>query len=153
MTWVFGDIWIYWKLGSAIVIPTNAGWKSDGTNVMGAGLAKQAAAQFSDLTLRYGRNCKEKSPYQYYKDLRLILVPSKLLNEEKPYLSWQGDSDINVVKESLIWLNTNADSFESDKVYVPLLGAGNGHLDDDVIKKIMKEHLKHPKFFGVLWNE
>ena len=83
MKWVNGDIWIYHKLGSTIVIPTNAGWKSDGNNVMGRGLAKQASEKFKDLSLMYGQYCKIKQPHCYFENKRLILVPSKKLNEKQ----------------------------------------------------------------------
>lgn len=149
MKWVNGDIWIYWKLGKIIVIPTNAGWKSDGSNVMGRGLAKQASEKIIELPFRYGNDCIKREPYQYYEDIRLILVPTKPLNEEQPYLSWKQDANKETITDSLIWLNENVESFKSDKVYVPILGAGNGKMDKNMVKLLMDKYLKHPKFIGV----
>jgi len=149
MKWTKGDIWIYHKLGKIIVIPTNGGWKSDMSNVMGRGLAKQASEKFTNLPLRYGKDCVHLQSYQYYKDLRLILVPSKKLNEKHPYLSWQQESDKDTVTTSLEWLQQNVDSFESDKVYVPILGAGNGKMQKGLVEELMDKILIDPKFIGV----
>ena len=38
----------------AIVIPTNMGWRGDGRNIMGAGLAKQAKKRCGDVSLIVG---------------------------------------------------------------------------------------------------
>ena len=44
---VEGDIWEHHNDGSRyIVIPTNIGWKTNGHNVMGAGLALQAKTRY-----------------------------------------------------------------------------------------------------------
>jgi hypothetical protein len=148
MEWKNGNIWVYWKLGKIIVIPTNAGWKSDKTNVMGRGLALQASKEISDLSAIYGARCIQKDPYFYFKEKRLILVPSKPLDEEHPWLSWQQSSRVDTVVESLGWLQKNVDLFDID-VYVPIIGSGNGGLDKFLIKKRMNEILTDPKFIGV----
>jgi hypothetical protein len=149
MKWTKGDIWIYHKLGSIIVIPTNAGWKSDGSNVMGRGLAKQASEKFLWIPQDYGTYCRHKYPYCYYPEIKLILVPSKRLNEKQPYLSWQHESDKDTVTSSLEWLQTNVEAFNSDKVYVPILGSGNGGMQKGLVEELMDKILIHPKFIGV----
>jgi hypothetical protein len=149
MRWVKGDIWIYHKLGKIIVIPTNAGWKSDGSNVMGRGLAKQASEKFPELPFRYGDCCKRLEPHQYFKDCHLILIPSKKLNEQQPYLSWQHESDKDTIITSLAWLQIHVKEFEGDKIYVPILGAGNGGMQKGLIKEIMDKYLTDSKFIGV----
>jgi hypothetical protein len=148
MNWKNGNIWIYYKLGSTIVIPTNEGWKHDGSNVMGAGLAKDAAQIFSELPKIYGRDCQLLTTRVYYKDYRLILIPSKPLNVKSPHLSWQGVANIATVAKSLRWLQDTKDNYP-EKVYIPLIGTGNGGLDPDLIKELMDKVLTSEKFIGV----
>ena len=107
MKWVKGNIWIEHKMGSYIVIPTNAGWKGNGDNIMGAGLAKDAMKRFPELPRLYGAYCQVKTPRVVFDEFRLILVPSKPLNEKQPWLSWQGSADYETVKKSLQWLQDN----------------------------------------------
>lgn len=149
MHWVTGDIWIYYKLGKIIVIPTNPGWKLDGTSVMETGLSKQASDKIKDLPFKYGLDCRNFRPFQYYKDLRLILVPTKILNEKYPYLSWKHGSDKYIITNSLEWLQINVNSFLSDRVYVPLLGTGSGGMQKDLVKNLMDKILISNKFVGV----
>lgn len=149
MIWKKGNIWIYWRLGNIIVIPTNAGWKSDGDNVMGAGLAKQASRELLELPAIYGVRCRKGDPYFFYKDQRMICVPSKPLNREAPWLSWKGNATREQVDSSLAWLRDNADEFDR-LVYVPLIGCGNGGLDPTIIKPLMEQYLgNNDKFIGV----
>ena len=54
MNWKNGNIWVWYRLGCTIVIPTNAGYKitrQGFQNVMGAGLAKEAAKQCGRLDI------------------------------------------------------------------------------------------------------
>jgi len=143
-----GNIWDFYDIGNTfIVIPTNLGWKSDGTNVMGRGLAKQAAKRFPSLPKEYGRFCKElakKKELLLYLDevKRLILLPSKPLNVSKPWLSWTGKADIQMVIKSLTSLKEWV--VETSRfVGLPLLGTGNGGLDKkavlDITEKILGE--------------
>lgn len=148
--WKEGNIVVYWKLGSTIVVPTNAGWKKTGENVMGAGIALEMSKLIPDLPLQYGVHCQNKTPRIHLVQHRIICVPSKPLNPKAPHLSWQQDADPKTVKESLEWLENNADTFP-DLVYVPIIGAGNGRLDKELVKDLMTRTLKNEKFVGVEW--
>jgi hypothetical protein len=160
MKWKNGNIWIWHRMGSTIVIPTNAGWKntSEGpVNVMGAGLAKDAAErtkEFPGLAARYGAACATDMPCFWMPEWHLIMVPTKKLIPEKPWLSWKAPASIERVTESLVWLQKLVDqehaSFERG-VYVPLLGAGNGKLNEELIQELMDKILVHPLFIGVTW--
>ncbi len=145
-----GNIWIYHKLGSTIVVPTNAGWRHDGSNVMGAGLARDAANLFPDLPLRYGKDCRLLTPRVHYEDLRLIMLPSKPLNVKQPHISWQGNANINTIAESLKWLQDISEILPK-KVYIPLLGSGNGQLDPELIKELMEKTLTSENLIGVIF--
>jgi len=148
MIWKRGNIWIYHQLGSTVVIPTNEGWKHDGSNVMGAGLAKDAMKIFPELPIRYGKDCQQLTPRIHYPDYRLVLISSKPLNAKQPHLSWQGVANVNTVTKSLQWLQDVSETLPK-KVYVPLIGAGNGQLDPDLIKELMDKILLAENLIGV----
>jgi len=149
MLWLTGDIWKYHRGGRVIVIPTNAGWKHNGENVMGRGLALDAAKMYPYLPMAYGMACMVNEVYGYFRPERLILIPSKKLNEKKPQLSWKQPSDIFTITESLMWLEDHAAEFP-DLVYVPLLGAGNGGLEETISIDLMEKILKNHIFIGVI---
>jgi hypothetical protein len=151
MIWKHGNIWVWYKLGHTVVIPTNAGWKSNGENVMGAGLAKDAVRLVPDLPVVYGADCQARLPWQYYPEWRLICVPSKPLNEGQPHLSWMGTADPATVQDSLRWLQENAQCFPS-VVYVPIIGSGNGSLSAELVQAYMEDVLKDERFVGVTWE-
>ncbi len=155
LKWEMGDIWDYegnWD----IVIPTNAGWRKDGRNIMGRGLARQAAKELAvqsvDLPLVYGKYCQLGQPRVYLVEHHLILVPTKPLIEDAPHLSWKQDADIRTVEDSLVWLFAHSNVFRK-RVAVPLLGAGNGGLLVARVKNLMEAVLGNDtsgKFVGIL---
>ena len=82
-----GDIWEFYHDVRWIVITTNIGWKKDGCNPMGAGIAKQAAEMFPDLPRWYGEKCKKyrsDTAVAVYDEAKFFLFPTKPLNEEQP---------------------------------------------------------------------
>ncbi len=54
-----GDLWAWQAERRWIVIPTNIGWKKDGANPMGAGVALQASEMYPELANWYGARCKK----------------------------------------------------------------------------------------------
>jgi hypothetical protein len=145
MQWKTGNIWLYWGQRKIIVIPTNAGWNKEGKNVMGAGLAKEAAEKYPYLSKQYGACCIQKKPHQYFEKWNLICVPTKPLNERFPSLSWKQNANERTVEESLIWLNN---LLILKEIYVPLLGCGNGKLDEGRVSFLMEKYLDS-RFIGV----
>jgi hypothetical protein len=158
MQQVTGNIWDYHKYTTitgwpeaAIVIPTNIGWKANGHNVMGAGLAKDAAKRFPDLTQRYGALCKLhglNTPVLFMEDLALVLFPTKPLNLDAPNMSWQGSSDIHRVEQSLRELVDLQPSMNRP-VYIPLVGCGNGRLRESAVLPLMEKYLQSNSFILV----
>jgi hypothetical protein len=71
------DVWDLHAAGLWVVIPTNVTCKGDGTAVMGAGLALDAATRFPDLPARYGRALRAGNPRVAIGDHRLLLAPTK----------------------------------------------------------------------------
>jgi len=150
MKWIKGNIWVYHKLKRIIVIPTNVGWKANGDAIMGAGLAKEIPVLYPHIVKSYGAKCKSAEIYVYYPNERLILVPSKPLDKNQPWLSWKQEADYRTVEKSLKWLEQNAEEFNGT-VYVPLIGCGNGRLEKGLVKGIMDKELKSDIFVGVDW--
>src|SRR5574338_386984 len=95
-----------------LVITTNQGWKLNGDNVMGAGLAKYVKDNFPELPSRYGLFCRQYpgeprlAPYVFPdpkngKLRRLIMFPTKTLNPSAPHLSWKQPSSLDLIEACL----------------------------------------------------
>jgi len=128
------DLWAVWNQGHPIVIPTNIGWKHDGSAVMGRGLARAAASMFPRLPKLYGEACQRyangeaESACVYYADARLYLAPSKPLNRTEPHLSWRGQATLATIHSSLQAIKEAVDTEKVAGLAMPLLGTGNGGL-------------------------
>ena len=144
-----GNIWTIKPIDAWIVIPTNVGWKRDGRNVMGRGLAKQASIKYENLDLDYGTHCKKKGDELFcHPDSKIICIPSKSLNKLEPWLSWQKKSDTDLMKKSYQQLKELAETNPDMKIKVPLLGAGNGGIKkSDAMKLIEDADLPDNVFF------
>ena len=149
--WKEGNIIAWYNMGRTIVVPTNAGWTKEGANVMGAGIAKEIANVVPDLPAVYGKYCQSEETRVYLPEMRLILVPSKPLIPDTPWLSWKQNADPKTVRESLSWLQANAKKFPTP-VYVPLIGAGNGKLTPEAVSSLMDTLLTDECFIGVTWD-
>lgn len=147
---VKGDIWEVVKQSTTvraktvIVVPTNVGWKSNGDNVMGAGIAKDAAKFDPDFPRAYGRWCQLYCDriFVHYSDphgLHLCAAPSKPLNSATPHLSWQSSATYEQVVKSLGQLVNEARVRSHLDWYMPLLGVGNGRLDFNDVMKVTQE--------------
>ena len=123
-------------------ITTNVGWRKNGENVMGAGLAKQAKDRYPNLPMAYGKHCREfmepHYPY-FFEEGKILCLPSKTLNERDPHLSWQENSDFGLIKSSYLMLKWWSDE-ETDKYVAPLLGTRNGGLDKNLILELVKNY-------------
>lgn len=129
---IFGDL----DNKTFVVVPTNCGWKRSGENVMGAGLAKVASNKYPQLSVRYGDWCRQHGHTIYLDtEYRVICAPSKRLNAAKPWMSWQGQADPDVVQLSYnqIYALLNHEKFikENYKVRCVLLGIGNGKMSKE----------------------
>lgn len=153
-----GDIWqLADRKKDWIVIPTNIGWKSDGKNVMGRGLARQAARRWPELPWLYGSFCKEHgeiTPIMIYRPENkkwcetLLLFPVKPLDKEKPYLSWWHPADLDLIRSHCSVLSFLAPQC-SGRILVPSLGCGNGGLDETQVLPVLYSQLTHSCFYNV----
>lgn len=141
-----------------IVIPTNVGWKKDGSNPMGQGLAKEAAERYPWLPELYGEFCRLKHdkgevvPTTYDLRSRIVLFPTKPLFPERPHMSWRGRATLDRIRLSAQQLNAmllphkdedwpRAKPLHTNHIILPVVGAGMGRLDEDEILPVLHEEL------------
>lgn len=151
---VKGNIWQF--LPAPIVIPTNQGWKKDSTNVMGKGLARQAAERYPSLPLLLGTYCKERKfyattwPVEVYSHVTgevqlLLCFPTKPLMPQAPQFSWHGKASVALVKKSLATLallaSTDPRLIREEAIYLPLVGCGEGELEEETVLPLLQEAL------------
>lgn len=125
LTVVTGDIWDAHK-DSWVCITTNGMLKQDGTAVMGAGIAKEAADRFPDLPRRLGENISKYGNRLFiYRDIRIITFPTKH--------DWKDKSDLELIRKSCRELMEVAHKFGIERISLPKPGCSNGGLSwDDV---------------------
>lgn len=147
-----GNIWDFFR-DHAIVIPTNIGWTKAGENVMGRGLAKQAAKRFPDLPKVLGKKyqiihtgrCRTRYPSVNDKPpvlivrpndkFELVFLPTKKL-VRPAYLSWKQPSDLRFIAKGLHYLRDyTLTQLKKPRLAIPLIGAGNGKLDEKLSRK------------------
>lgn len=121
----------YWR-----VIPINTVVKADGSLVMGAGLAKQAAERYPDLPKELGNHYRPKGVnvgITLVYACRIIAFPTKF--------DWKKDSDLVLIesglKELKFWI------LNEYKIVSPRLGCGLGGLNWERDVKPLVE-----KYFG-----
>lgn len=149
MKTVEGDIWDYidthW-----LCVTTNLGWNKRGENVMGRGLAKQAADRYPELPKIYGSLLTgrpvtseeiETVKFTAPREAWLIMFPTKKLNHEAPYMSWKSKSDIDLIVKGMHQIDLMFHGSARDVAVVPF-GCSNGGLDPKVVIPIMEEVFK-----------
>jgi len=145
------DIWSY-ENTHLIVIPTNIGWKKDTfENVMGKGLALQAAKKYPGFPAWYGFQCRNlgcATPVLVYPEGPLIAFPTKQLNGGKPWMSWQNKSDLRLIERGAKELA----ALKVDRpVAVSMVGCGNGGLEMSQVRPILDRHLSDERFTLILF--
>ena len=152
-----GDIWDYACLK---VVPTNIGWRKDGSNVMGRGVAQQAARRYPGLAAWYGRECQRmlQSAHRDYNTgeptwgLRgyrdLILFPVKPLNFDAPWLSWRQRASLELIRYHTEMLAESM-RLAPEPIALPLVGCGNGGLPPSEVLRVLRWHLEDDRFILV----
>lgn len=144
-----GSLWNFHDEGRPIVITTNIGWKKDGSNPMGAGVAKIAAERYPELPGWYGRRCKQygaDTAVCYYELGNFFLFPTKPLDEDQPWMSWKGDSDLDLIRRSTIQLAKLVEILRDKgrfmpSIGMPMVGCGNGNLTPRDVLPILRPNL------------
>lgn len=151
----WGNIWDL-RESHWLVIPTNAGWNAAGRNVMGRGLARQAAARYPVLPWLYGKVCRDtaysQTPDESFAPMPfmvwspdespgLILFVTKPVNKDAPQLSWQRKSDLGAIRASCEmlaqWLKLPPEL--GTLIAMPLVGCGNGGLQESEVLPVLNE--------------
>ena len=145
-----GSLWDFHAERRWIVVPTNIGWKKDGCNVMGAGAARDAASLYPNLAQWYGRICQqleEDTGVVAYEEGRLLLFPTKPLDQRQPSMSWNQNSDLELIKRSCRELPDVVARLKQEKKYfihkvgLPLVGCGNGNLSPKIVRPLLHKLL------------
>ena len=145
----YGNIWDHHAEGGWIVITTNIGWKSDGSNPMGAGIAKTAANKYPELPIWYGKKCRKfgaDTAVLPYKPGKLFMFPTKPLAEQ-PWLSWKQDASLELIRQSteqlVLWLEIlQREGLKFIKpIGVPMVGCQNGNLNPKQVIPILEKYL------------
>lgn len=171
-TWS-GDVWDFFKK-AFIVIPVNIGYKAPnkktgipGPNVMGRGLAAQAVEYVPGLPQLYGEYCAKfgaKTEVTFDLSTGLVMFPTKPM-AANPSMSWKNDSTMELVEKSarelasmtymtkeLFAQHENSAALESDDVYVPYVGCGNGGLPEDKVIPMLQSILTDDRFILVTYR-
>jgi hypothetical protein len=84
-------------------------------------------------------------------DTPLILFPTKPLNREAPWLSWQAMADLSLIEKNAKCLAKLERDLKDDlPILVPAVGCGNGGLDLREVRPILERHLTSDRFVLVL---
>ena len=138
------NIWNLHKEGYYAVIPTNLGYNRLNSNIMGAGLAKQAADKYPTLPAVYGKTLIKNPNLRailFFDNWNLIMFPTKERNNDSPWLSWKNKSSLELIEYNCNLLSDDLLS-ASYKVAIPLVGCGCGQLDETEVLDILN------KYFG-----
>lgn len=104
-----------------VCVTTNGVCRKDGTAVMGAGIAKQAANRFPDLPAKLGGYLRQYGNRLFvFREYKLVSFPTKH--------DWKSQSDLNLIGESCRQLVAAIDKFGIKEIYLPRPGCRNGGL-------------------------
>lgn len=131
---VTGDLFSY--PCDARVIPTNGQVKSNGLAIMGAGVAKQAAAENEQLAARLGRAIQQNGVRCEVIDHGIpatIAFPTKY--------DWRWVSDIQLIASSTKELVALTNQYGWQVIALPHVGAGLGCLAWSDVSKFLEKEL------------
>ena len=135
---ITGDIWSFASQGY-IVIPTNGIVKANGEAVMGAGMAKEAAARFPNLPKELGvRLNKTGNRNYYFKEYGVLTFPTKH--------DWKDPADIQLITRSAAQLGQDLEVLRRQdrnlRYFLPQVGCGLGGLKWADVREAVKPYLE-----------
>lgn len=114
-----GDIWTW--AAEVVIIPTNGMVHADGSLVMGAGVAKEAAIRFPEIPKEWGYLVEHHGNNCYLaQNRRLISFPTKY--------NWRDYSVRSLIERSAHQVVRIADSQNIKSLAMPRVGCGLGGL-------------------------
>lgn len=136
-----GDLFVIGRVCSALVITTNGSVKTDGTAVMGRGVAKTAKDKYGNLDIKLGRQIRRNGNVVQIITRRFWLKHPYYLVSFPVKRSWWDDADMKLIKQSCKQLVKIADKEGWSDIAMPRPGCGNGNLKWSPVKKAIKELL------------
>ena len=134
-----GNLWDFHKEGYTVVIPTNLYITTNG-NIMGAGLAKDAAERWPLLREEYTSRIRLGMPRVWDPGKHIILLPVKPSMTRDGWPGWMGKANVSMIEDGVQWMNEM--KFGKRPIACPLLGCGAGWLAKKDILPIL-ERLDH----------
>ena len=136
-----GDICELLDSNSAVCILTNNTVTGPGTNIMGAGIAKEARDRNNNLEYTCGLSIKNNTFSLGFDSI----TKAEMLRFPTKDNVWK-DSDVNVIADSLSKLKDYCIKNPMKKVYLPRPGCGCGGLNwERDVKPICETYLKDIK--------
>jgi len=165
---VTGDIWEKWDEGGrdAIVIPTNGYVREDGANIMGAGLAKDAADRYPDLPWLNGKAISRFGvgvfcfPVDHGWLVTFPVKPASVVSADPAEIDklviaskrgkyapgqtipgWAMKARLWDIKRGVSRLSPLSQAMRWEGILIPRLGCGRGELSWDEVRPAMAESL------------
>ena len=129
---VVGNLWDYYEKAT-IVITTNGSLKKSGECVMGKGCAFEAKKKFPWVAKVLGTLIIEGGNKVFYLGDGLVSFPVKH--------NWWEKADLELIERSSIELVNLTNHYKWKTVVVPRPGCGNGGLEWNEVKPILKRYL------------
>jgi hypothetical protein len=127
-------IWDAWEAGAWVIVPTNMMTDAKGSNIMGGGVALEAARRARGLPERYGRYLKAFGADVYFDmESRFICFPTKY--------DWRQRSSAYLVMMGVARLHhilTEEMQVPRPRIVAPRLGCGLGGLEWDKVRLIVR---------------
>lgn len=135
-----GNIWsTIDEPNSLLLVTTNSILKSDGSLVMGAGIAKQAALRYKTLPHLFGERIKrQRAENTIY---GLIIGEAKKLGAFQTKVHWKQPSELHLITTSCKMLAQWIEKHPNYTVNMPLPGCGYGGLKPEEVWPILDHFL------------
>jgi len=131
-----GNFWSVAHEYELILITTNGIVKQDGTLVMGAGMAKQAADRFTFLPKLFGFGVKRSGNIPLFVNLKEY---NFLIGSFPTKNHFKDDSDINLIKQSAANILSQVNTRGINKILTTRPGCGLGRLNWTDVKTVLKD--------------
>lgn len=110
--------------------------------VMGTGIALEFKTKYPDMFKQYKLDC-DRDKIRIGKGSRFDCNNGLIIFNLPTKPNWYDKSTVHYIKEGLFWLRKELELEETMKVAIPQLGCGNGGLQWQVVKPIIKNQLKN----------
>lgn len=129
-----GNIWDNETEFDYVCITTNSIIKSDGTCVMGAGIALEAKKRYPAIAADFGKQIRDKSLHG--KECPLLLAGGKYIAFQTK-LHWRDPSPLWLVERSCQRLKLLAEKYPEKTFALPYPGISNGRLTKEQVRPLI----------------